>query len=88
MDDKPWLVSLNEAVSAKQKDKLDRRAERIVATAYAEACKEWARAPQAFDVALEAYRKHYPHIPPHLAGRAVADILARQEAGAVGMEHL
>jgi hypothetical protein len=79
MDDKPWLVSLNDMVSAKEKAKLDRQAERIVTTAYTEACKAWTRAPRAFDVALEAYRKHFPHIPPHLAGRAVADILARQE---------
>jgi hypothetical protein len=79
MDSKPWLVSLNGAVVATEKERVDWRAERIVTQAYSQACKERALAPRAFELALDAYQRHFPAIPQHIAGHAVADILARHE---------
>jgi hypothetical protein len=80
MDRKPWLISLNNVVVASERERLDGRAERIVTQAYAEACQEPGLAPRAFDLALDAYQKHFPGVPRHIAGHAVADILARHDA--------
>ena len=79
MDSTPWLVSLHSTVAGAEREGVDRRAARVVTEAFARACQDPIRAPRAFDLAVEAYRKQYPAIPSHIAGHAVADILARHE---------
>jgi hypothetical protein len=58
-----WLVSLKDVVSAADREDIDREAERIVARAYRAACRDTGRVERAFDLAVEAYRNHYPHVP-------------------------
>jgi predicted SnoaL-like aldol condensation-catalyzing enzyme len=71
------LVSLKDVVSAADREDIDREAERIVARAYRAACRDTGRVERAFDLAVEAYRNHYPHVPKRVVGTAVAHILAR-----------
>ena len=78
MGAKPWLISFEQLMSAHDQEKLHRHAEAVVTRAYGKARHNAAvGAPEAFELALRAYRRRYPHIPEDLAGHAVADILAR-----------
>jgi hypothetical protein len=76
-DTDPWLVRRQSTVPPKERTRIDRQAERIVTTAFIDACKDRERSPRAFDAAVEAYCGRYAHVPRHVARYAVADILSR-----------
>jgi negative regulator of sigma E activity len=83
MPDRPWLLTLHGLeLSARKSQAIDREAEKIVTTAYREACQDAAHVQRAFERAVEAYRTRFPRIPNDVAGHAVADILSRCEAHA------
>ena len=81
--DRPWLLTLHGLeMSTKKSEAIDRAAEKIVTTAYRDACQDLTDVRRAFERAIEAYRARFPHIPSDLAGHAVADILSRCEGQA------
>jgi hypothetical protein len=78
MGAQPWLISFEQLRSAHDREKLHRRAEAVVTRAYRNArCNAAVGAPEAFELAVRAYRRRYPYVPDALADRAAADILAR-----------
>ena len=71
------LISSLEPRTFEDRENIDREAHSLVVEAYRRA--SIGKSPTAaFEVALEAYREKFPHIPKNIASQAVACILATE----------
>jgi hypothetical protein len=69
------ILTVRSALPAQQdREHIDDEAHEVVITAYREACR--TSPANAFDAALDSYRRKYPQIKRELASYAVAHILA------------